>query len=156
MLVDRSDQDRDVGQPLRGVLESALPDDQDAPPELGKVPLVACISPDIFIEFCLPEGWASRRRGRVVTAGVAMPETAMDKDGQPVSWQHQVWRAREILAMKPKAKALCVKKSTQLHLWGGIPAPDATHHPRACGVVDNIRHMPSSLAISLHYIQVID
>ena len=56
-----------------------------------------------------------------------MPETSMHEDYPPKSWENQIRRARQVVAMKAKAEPKPMNQTAHPHFGGGVPALDARH-----------------------------
>lgn len=82
------------------IRDLALPDHQDVPPTLSKRTHRTIVSPNVILEFSLPE--VGTRLGQVgePTSLVAMPIAAMDKDNSVISRQYDVRLSRQIPAVK--------------------------------------------------------
>lgn len=122
------------------MLEPALPDHQNTPPQGMKPRVGSVVSSDVATELLLPEPLPRLRRSRVEATSMAVPEAAMNENGQPVTRQHQVGGPRKVLAMKAKAvpKRMEVPPQEQLRL--GITAFDTSHHAGADPAVNDIVH----------------
>lgn len=140
MLGGCIDHQRNVGQGLSRMLEPALPDHQNPPPQGVKLHVSPVISPDVATELLLPERLPRLRRGRVVATGMAVPEATMHENGQPVPRKHQVRGAGQVLAMKAEAVPEGVEVLSKSHLGLRITALDASHDARTSTTINHIHH----------------
>lgn len=99
---------------------NALPNYSDAPICLDELAYVSRVSFNIFSKLFIPK-FGSSRRGRCITAArVTMPKAAMNEDNCSPFRQHDIGPARKMASVKPKAQALCMKRSSEGDLRLGI------------------------------------
>lgn len=131
------------------MLETALPYHQNTPAEIHEVFVVTTVPLDIGAELFLPEFDSGGWRCRIETAGVSVPEAAIDEDGEAVAWKDEVGRSRQVLAMQPEPVSTAMKEPPKKKLGLGVFPPYTAHHSRASRLVDYIRHGSHSYATRL-------
>jgi hypothetical protein len=101
----------------------AFPNHQDAPPALSKRVHRTIVSPNVILEFSLPE--VGTRLGHVgeLTSLVAMPIAAMDKDNSVIARQYDVRLSWQIPAVKTEAIAKSVEQRPYGEFGRGILSP---------------------------------
>jgi hypothetical protein len=73
-----------------------------------------------------------------IAAIMPMPKAAMDEDGRPMLWKHQVGLPWQVNDMNAKSETLSMQGFTDEDLRGGIFAPDPGHHPGSRGSINDI------------------
>jgi hypothetical protein len=85
------------------------PDREDAPAACAKGSCVAAVALYIAVEFGSPERDAGLRLICEATAGVPVPEAAMNEDDSTVFRKNDVWPPRKIFGVEPKAIPLAMQ-----------------------------------------------
>jgi len=98
------------------------------PSEIGQRLLYVSVARDITVKFGLPEFNAALGRVSETAAGMAMPEAAMNQNGNPSTRQDDVGRARKIAPVKPESNAEPVQDSPDGNFGSSILLPDPRHH----------------------------
>lgn len=111
------------------MLQAAFPEDQHPPATADQLALLAPVSRGIAIQLVAPERLARGGGGGIKAAFVAVPETAMHKNDEPIFRQHEIRLAGKVLAVQAIAKSLCMKIAAYSKLGAGIPALYVGHHP---------------------------
>jgi hypothetical protein len=62
-----------------------------------------------------------------------MPKTSMNKDDGPVARQHDIWRAREMVLMKPEAVSKRMEEPSHSYFRPSVLLPNVPHDVRALG-----------------------
>ena len=109
------------------VLGLAFPYRQDGPSKSCQCLFGSSVPSDGCCEFRSPEFGTGFWGAAVLTSLMAMPETAVDKDGQLVTRENQVRPAREILAVEPKAKPEPMGDATDCEFGCRITRTDSRH-----------------------------
>ena len=123
--------------PGHGQPDRAFPDDGDAPAGIAQGAQVAQVAGTVA-EYLLAPETDIARRWPVVTAGMAMPEAAMDQDDSPVPCQLQVGTAGKATGVRAVAKAAREKPGADEELGLRVRAVDAGHHAAAGGFGDGV------------------
>lgn len=87
-------QGRDGGEMITAMLEAAFPYHEDAPSLLYQPLVCFLVAANIRLELGFPERRPSARCRGVEAASVPMPEAAVHKDGQAMTWQDKIRRSR--------------------------------------------------------------
>lgn len=125
----------------RPVLETAFPYFEYAPPCVEK------LAPDLFVPLCIlqklvyPEFSVRFWCRGVPAAWMAMPETTMNKNTEPVLGQDKVRLSRQVTNMQSVPKTTSMKILSQSHLRSRIFSANAGHHPGAGLSVDDIHNI---------------
>jgi hypothetical protein len=112
----------------RQVTGLAFPHDMRTPPPIGKRLLCLAVTRDISVKFGLPEFDAALGRVGETAAGMAMPETAMNKNRDPSARKNDVGSAREIAPVKLESNAEPVEDSPDGNFGSCILLADPRHH----------------------------
>lgn len=111
----------------------ALPYDQHSP----ACRLQRCFLPGIplhiGVELRRPELVSGRGNGCLPTAGMPMPEAAVDEDDRPIAGEHQVGRAGQIPTMEAEAITQSVRRPADDQFRLGIAIPYPGHEGGASG-----------------------
>ena len=122
-----------------GLLEAGVGRDQ-----------IALIAHDVARELVQPEFPSFRRRRRVPTERMAMPEASMHEDRDTVSGKNQVRTTWKAPVVKSKTQPCRMQVSPDPKLRKGVLAADARHHSGSCLTVDDIGHcvlLPDRLSL---------
>lgn len=115
----------------------ALPNDSDTPTRLGEIAYVSRVPFHILTKLFVPEFRPSRRRRRIATARVTMPETAVNEDNCSPFRQYDIRPTRKMAPVKAKPQALRMERSPKGDFWLGIRSAYPSHHPGpGCGIND--------------------
>jgi len=112
-----------------GVPEFALPHDQDSPSRRAQHGFLACIAFRIGVEFQLPAFSIVCRICCIFASLVSVPEATVNENGNPVSWQDKVGRARQLARMKAVAESLRMQVFSNRDFRPSILGTDTLHHP---------------------------
>jgi hypothetical protein len=112
----------------RQVIGLTFPNDMRTPSQIGERLLYLAVARDIAVKFGFPEFSTALGRVGETAAWVAMPEAAMNQNGDPSARQDDVGSARKVATVEPEAQAQLVQNSPNGDLGGGIPLPDSCHH----------------------------
>jgi hypothetical protein len=107
---------------------------------------VSFISIPIRPKLRLPELAVGFRYGRVFATTMLMPETSMNENNGTKFWKNDVGAAWEVLYMEAITETLRVQKPSHQHFRGSVLPFDASHHPAARRLVDDVSHHASSLS----------
>lgn len=125
-------------------MQTTLPKDEDPPAFLSQIFNILVISDDILCKFLLPEirpgGWGTG----VMTIGMSVPETAMDKNDQIIFGQDNIRFSGQILSMQSKAKSTSVQKASHSDFRLCITALDPSHHVGSGLWIYDISHLSFS------------
>ncbi len=111
-----------------GLVETALPDHEDAPPLLQEPLDRSSVSFNIGPKLLRPKGGISGRIGGLGTTGVTMPETAMNLYRNLPFRQHDIWSPRKSFVMNAKSEASRMQCPADKHLRLRVRCPDPRHH----------------------------
>lgn len=112
---------------LWGIFQFAFPNHQYFPPQClhgFQLFLVVCFVAVNFFEPPIGSGFWYYKIFAVV---VTMPKTSMHKNHRFVFRQYNVWFARQVFYMQPKAITLCMQKLSHQYFRFRIPAFNAAH-----------------------------
>lgn len=127
--------------------QRALPDAGNAPASCGKSRHGAEIIVPVAVNFCLPEvgacGWQAEKR-----AGVAMPETAMNKQDGVKTGHHDVRFAGKFADVKAETESVAVQETADVTFGLCVRTAYAAHHAAARGRINNVGHGARLAAIS--------
>ncbi len=89
-------------------------------------------------ELRFPKFLAGARRRRTPTPFVAMPETTMYEDDEPVLREHEIGRPGKILPVKSKPQSHAMRNASHAQLRGSVFASNFRHHRAATGRIDGV------------------
>ena len=118
---------------LDRVLQSALPDDRNAPAERMEHLCMLPVASYISLKFPSPEIFIGLGSGCVAAAFVSVPEAAMHEHHRPMLREHKVRGAGQLSDMKSIAKSPCKKKRAKGSFRPGVLSANARHHAAALG-----------------------
>lgn len=108
------------------VIELTFPDDEHPPARGLQLMLDASVARDVAVELALPELAACL--GSVgQTAVVAVPETAVDEQGDMSAPEHDIGPARQIPRLQPISVAHRMQEPANGQFRPGVATPDAAH-----------------------------
>lgn len=114
----------------------ALPDSHDFPPSFAQRAGHESITRYIAFKLWQPKVGSRFRRVTVFAPGMAMPETAVDKNGYTRLRKYEVWLAEQPRVSPPSSNLCSSKNSDQSQLCIAVtPRSDARHYAGAllCG-----------------------
>ena len=117
------------------VARVTLPHYLNTPSSRRKLPSMPLVSSDIGCELGGPVIATRLRTRRQLAARMLMPEAAVNKDDEPMPWQHDVRLSGQIASMQPKPKSSRMKRSANNQLWLCPRRPNAGHQ-RASFTID--------------------
>jgi hypothetical protein len=117
-------------QALYLLLDRALPDGGTA----------CAVTGEVSVEFGIPELDVGGRPP-AARAVVAMPEAAVNKDGDAVARKHDVGRSRQVPAMQAVSIACGEKRRTDGAFGAGVLPADCGHHPGSDGCGNLVCHV---------------
>jgi len=137
------------GQPLQYLLcRLPLPSLQVAFPDLGKAPPsveqcrpIAGITGNVARDFFMPELPPSSGPPEQM-AVVTMPEAAAHLDCGIPGGKYKIRPSRKPAVVQTKSETHPVQAGPDQHLGFRITPPDASHHPAAGRLVDDVRQWP--------------
>lgn len=130
------------------ILESTLPNRDDAPSESVQLAPRALISHPVGREFMRPRCAVTRRVRPPLTAGVSVPEAPIDKNDRPVRCHDEVRLPRQARDMTPELKPQVTEHATNAHLRARVVWPNRCHNPRAGCAIDRV-HCRGALGQSI-------
>lgn len=116
---------------LHRMLQSAFPDDGHAPAKSVEHRRMTPVAIDISLEFVPPELLVGSGSGRVTTAFVSMPETAVDEHRRLVLREYKVGGSRQLSDMKSISESSGKKKGAKCPFRPGVLSANARHHAAA-------------------------
>ena len=128
------------GPDFTPLAQGTLPDDRNSPACLKELALGASIPFHVGIELGLPELRAGARRSCVRTAGVAVPEAAVNETHRSESTKHQVGSTGEVTVVQAVSETERMDCPPEYELRNSVPASDSCHHARPGRTIDNVRH----------------
>lgn len=116
---------------LSRMLQGALPDDGHAPAKSLEHGRMTPVALDICLQFVPPELLVGSGRGRVTTAVVSMPETAVDEHRRLVLGKYKIRRSGQLSDMKSIPKSFGKKKGSKCPFRPCVLSANARHHAAA-------------------------
>jgi hypothetical protein len=126
----------------------ALPDCHYLPTAFFEFSSHSFVASNIAFEFFGPELDPRLRRISELASGMPVPEAPVDEDDCLVSRENNVWPARKIAPVQPKAIAELVKRTSDSQFRLRVPRSDAGHHRASLRIdrciFDHLRTEPHS------------
>ena len=129
---------RDLDSTL--VAQGAFPDDCNSPAVFKQVESVALVPCHVGAKLGLPEILASCGCRRVGTAGMSVPEAAVNEAHRSESTKHQVGSTGEFPIVQAISEPACVESPTKSKFGLRVPASDPRHHARTSRLIHYVRH----------------
>ena len=123
--------------------QRAFPDDCNSPACLKQMISVTPVSFHVGMKLGLPELCASGRGCRVRTAGMSMPEAAVNEAYCSKLTKHQIRCAGEFPVVKTISQATSMQSPTESEFGLRIPAADSSHHAGTGSLIHYVRHRRS-------------
>jgi hypothetical protein len=112
-----------VGLYATGTLYRTFPSNADPPSQRLELRIIPEITGNVTCDLPSPEIDAGCRPPEE-RAVVPVPETSVNKQGNPVSWENQIRAPGQLLVMQSEPKAPCMQSAPYGDLRGGVCVPD--------------------------------
>ena len=122
-----------------------FPDAEDLPAFLAEENSRVAVALDVASDFSVPVFFI--RGGHAAMFGAAVPETAVDENGEALFWENEIGPAGEARVAAPAFKFSGAEERNEEELGGLVAAGmDCGHDSRAFGFREGVGHCPSMRA----------
>ncbi len=113
-----------------GVPGFALPDHDNPPTRRLKLGYHSDVARRVCLKFLCPVFSTRARVRRFAAPRMSMPKAAVDKERDTSFWEHEIWRAWQLAAVKSEPKAERVSRFSDADFRSCVLSPHSGHQPR--------------------------